>query len=136
MTVGMTPVMTKDAMLTQTTFYARADIVLRDWTVTTEGRVIGVEYRHGMAVTSNPLEFIDSAQQMVLDSAGKFYMLLLLDASPQDTRSMDLLNLMLSRKEQRQMLELTAGQEARLKRLIERNAHHKRLAKNAGGKAR
>jgi hypothetical protein len=135
MTAGMTPVPAKDAMLTEATFSARADTVLRDWTVTTEGRVIGVEYRHGVAVTSAPLEFIDSAQQMVLDNAGKFYMLLL-DASPQDTKSMHLLNLMLSRKDQRQVLELTAGQKARLKQLVERNAQLKRFARNVDGKAR
>jgi hypothetical protein len=135
MTAGMTRVPAKDSMLTETTFYARADIVLRDWTVTAEGRVTGVEYRQGTAVTSAPLEFADCAQQMVLDSAGRFYMLLL-DGRLQDTRSMDLLALMLSRKDQRQVLELTAGQKARLKQLVERNEELKRFASNADGKAR
>jgi hypothetical protein len=113
--------------LREANFYARADIVVRDWAITADGKITGMEYRHGSLITSSPLEFMDTVQQMVIDGRGVLYKLATCNGCPDDTTKA-MLALMLSRKDQRVVLPLTATEAARLAELIERNGRAKRCA--------
>lgn len=106
--------------------HRRPDHVLRHWQIrqlTSLLYVAGQDYRTGEPLSSAPVQFIDTEQQLLLDAAGTVWLIAAGEEfSPGYVDKTDaVVDLIAQRRERRDLTPLTPEQLASLQKLISKN---------------